>query len=205
MTTKRKRDKRGSRSRTTPVKREDEQVLSAPDEDTPPPRKPNTFEIDIAHPLFRLYAYLTDIFILYVIIIVTKQIFGDNIWYPEAAPQDIGIILGYFVIPTALWGRTPGKWLTGLVVVDKEGYTAGLAAIPREIFGRAIASSGPTSTANIRGGTIRLLVPMWCTIRVPASPFYWSESSGPTSTASIRGGTIRSLVPMWCTIRVLAL
>ena len=139
MTTKRKRDKRGSRSRTAAVKREDQQAVSTPDEDTPPPRKPNTFKIDIAHPLFRLYAYLTDIFILYVIIIVTKQIFGDNIWYPEAAPQDIGIILGYFVIPTALWGRTPGKWLTGLVVVDKEGYTAGLAAIPREIFGRAIA------------------------------------------------------------------
>lgn len=98
-----------------------------------------TYPLDFAHPLFRVYAILTDIFILYLIIIVTKRIFGNAVWHPEAAPQDIAILLAYFIVPTALWGWTPGKRIAGLVVVDKEGYAAGLAAIPREVFGRAVS------------------------------------------------------------------
>ena len=39
----------------------------------------------------------------------------------EAAPQDLLFFLGYFIIPTIIWGRTPGKWVAGIVVVDSEG------------------------------------------------------------------------------------
>lgn len=33
--------------------------------------------------------------------------------------------LGYFFIPEALWSRTPGKYLQGLVVVDPSGGRCG--------------------------------------------------------------------------------
>ena len=102
-------------------------------------RNPRAYPIKHAHPLFRVYAMLLDLLLLYVGIIITKRIFGNALWHPEAAVQDIAILLAYFVIPTALWGWTPGKRIIGISVVDKEGYAPGLAAIPREVFGRAVA------------------------------------------------------------------
>ena len=65
---------------------------------------------------------------------------------PDAAPQDIFILFGYFVLPTGIFGRTPGKWVAGLRVVDTEGRNPGGAvAIPREMVGRFVA----TITAGI--------------------------------------------------------
>ncbi len=97
--------------------------------------------IDIASPLKRLYAFGIDALVLYTIILVTKRIFGDAVWTTEAAPQDIFILFGYFVFSTGFWGRTPGKWVAGLRVVDTEGRNPGVAiAIPREMVGRFVAT-----------------------------------------------------------------
>jgi uncharacterized RDD family membrane protein YckC len=97
--------------------------------------------IDIASPLKRLYAFGIDIGIIYIMIIITKRIFGDAVWSPDAAPQDIFILFGYFVLPTGLFGRTPGKWVAGLRVVDEEGHDPGVAiSIPREMIGRFVAT-----------------------------------------------------------------
>ena len=57
----------------------------------------------------------------------------------QAAVPDILFFFGYFVIPTTIWGRTPGKWVAGIVVVDSDGRTPGPAAIPREMIGKFIA------------------------------------------------------------------
>ena len=57
----------------------------------------------------------------------------------EAAPQDLLFFLGYFMVPTIIWGRTPGKWVAGIVVVDSTGYTPGPAAIPREMIGKLVS------------------------------------------------------------------
>ncbi len=57
----------------------------------------------------------------------------------EAAPQDLFFFFGYFVIPTTIWGRTPGKWVAGIVVVDSGGRTPGPAAIPREMIGKFVS------------------------------------------------------------------
>lgn len=97
--------------------------------------------IDIASPLKRLYAFGIDVLILYSIIVITKRIFGNAVWHPDAAPQDIFILFGYFVLSTGLFGRTPGKWVAGMRVVDEEGRDPGVAmAIPREMVGRFVAT-----------------------------------------------------------------
>ncbi len=102
--------------------------------------------IDIASPLKRLYAFGIDLLILYTIILVTKRIFGDRVWTTDTGPQDIFILFGYFVFTTGFFGRTPGKWVAGLRVVDEEGRDPGIAvAIPREMIGRFVA----TITAGI--------------------------------------------------------
>ncbi len=105
-------------------------------------RQPATVHpIDIASPLKRLYAFGIDALIIYSIIIFTKRVFGDAVWTTDAAPQDIFILFGYFVLPTGFFGRTPGKWVAGLRVVDTEGHNPGIAlAIPREMVGRFVAT-----------------------------------------------------------------
>ncbi len=103
--------------------------------------KTKVHPIDIASPLKRLYAFGIDVLVLYTIILVTKRIFGDAVWTPDTAPIDIFIILGYFVFSTGFFGRTPGKWVAGLRVVDEEGRDPGVAvAIPREVAGRLVAT-----------------------------------------------------------------
>lgn len=98
------------------------------------------YPINPASPLRRAYAFALDLFVLYILVVGTKQAFGDAVWHPEVAVRDIAIILAYFVLPTSIWGKTPGKWAAGIVVVDKEGYVPGLPlAIPREIGGRGMA------------------------------------------------------------------
>ena len=78
--------------------------------------------------------------ILYSLIILSKRLFGDAVWAPDAAPQDIAIILAYFIVPTGFFGRTAGKWVAGLRVVDAQGRVPGVAvAIPREVVGRWVA------------------------------------------------------------------
>lgn len=104
--------------------------------------RPETiYPLDIASPLKRLYAFSIDVLIIYSMIIFTKRLFGDAVWAPDAAPQDIFILFGYFVLPTGIFGRTPGKWVAGLRVVDTEGRNPGVAvAIPREMVGRFVAT-----------------------------------------------------------------
>lgn len=98
------------------------------------------YPLDIATPLKRLYAFSIDVLIIYSIIVFTKRLLGEAVWTPSAAPQDIAILLGYFVIPTGIFGRTPGKWVAGLRVVDTEGRNPGVAvAIPREVVGRWVS------------------------------------------------------------------
>jgi uncharacterized RDD family membrane protein YckC len=99
------------------------------------------FPINIASPLKRLYAFAIDVLVLWAMIVATKAIFGDLVWHPDAGAQDIFILFGYFVIPTGLFGRTPGKWAAGIRVVDLQGRTPGVAiAIPREMIGRFVAT-----------------------------------------------------------------
>ena len=86
-----------------------------------------------------MYAFLIDVGLIFMVIYTVAPVSGTAMFNSEAAPQDLLFFFGYFVIPTTIWGRTPGKWVAGVVVVDSDGRTPGPAAIPREMIGRFVA------------------------------------------------------------------
>ena len=101
--------------------------------------RPDTFPMHYAGPLRRLYAFMIDLGLLMMVIFTIAPVSGDAMFSRQAAVPDILFFFGYFVIPTTIWGRTPGKWVAGIVVVDSDGRTPGPAAIPREMIGKFIA------------------------------------------------------------------
>jgi uncharacterized RDD family membrane protein YckC len=64
---------------------------------------------------------------------------GGAIFSNESVAPNLVFLLGYFILPTIIWGRTPGKWVAGIVVVDSDGRTPGPAAIPREMIGKLVS------------------------------------------------------------------
>ena len=96
--------------------------------------------MNFAGPLRRLYAFTIDLGLIFLVIFTVAPVSGDAMFSAEAAPQDLVFFFGYFVIPTTIWGRTPGKWVAGIVVVSSDGRTPGPAAIPREMIGRFVAA-----------------------------------------------------------------
>ena len=96
--------------------------------------------MNFAGPLRRLYAFLIDVGLIFLVIYTVAPVSGTAMFNSEAAPQDLLFFFGYFVIPTTIWGRTPGKWVAGIGVVDSDGRTPGPAAIPREMIGRFISA-----------------------------------------------------------------
>ncbi len=65
---------------------------------------------------------------------------GDNFFSNDYVPVKILLPLAYFILTTGIWGRTVGKWVAGIVVVDEEGRTPGVAvAIPREVVGKVVS------------------------------------------------------------------
>ena len=102
---------------------------------------PTVSALDFAHPLRRVYAFLIDVGVLMMVIFMVAPVAGGRVFSPEAAVVDVFVFLGYFVVPTGLFGRTPGKWVAGISVVDDEGVKPGVAvAIPREMVGRFVAT-----------------------------------------------------------------
>jgi len=114
---------------------------SMPNDITLNPKESKTQKVKTLASVFRrIYGFGIDILILYSIIVFSKRIFGDAVWAPDAAIQDIFILIGYFILPTGIWGRTPGKWVAGIKVVTEDGLNPGVAiAIPREVLGRWVS------------------------------------------------------------------
>ncbi len=92
-----------------------------------------------AGPLRRLYAFLIDLGLIFMVIYTVAPVAGGAMFSQEAAIPDILFFFGYFVVPTTIWGRTPGKWVAGIIVVDSEGKPPGPAAIPREMIGKFVS------------------------------------------------------------------
>ncbi len=128
---------RRQRRRTAEIRRGDE-VLSDTENDVD---GSIASSLDLAHPLRRLYAFLVDIGILMMAIFLIAPVAGGRVFSSEAAILDVFIFLAYFVIPTGLFGKTPGKWVAGISVVDDKGMKPGVAiAIPREMVGRFVST-----------------------------------------------------------------
>lgn len=97
------------------------------------------YPMNFAGPLRRLYAFTIDLGIIFLVIYTVAPVSGTAMFHPDAAAQDLIFFFGYFVVPTIIWGRTPGKWVAGIVVVDSDGRTPGPAAIPREMIGKFVS------------------------------------------------------------------
>ena len=100
---------------------------------------PTVYPMNFAGPMRRLYAFTIDFGLIMMIIYAVAPAANGALFSQEAAPQDLIFFFGYFIVPTVIWGRTPGKWVAGIVVVDSEGQTAGPAAIPREMIGKFVS------------------------------------------------------------------
>jgi uncharacterized RDD family membrane protein YckC len=100
---------------------------------------PTVYPMNFAGPMRRLYAFTIDFGLIIMIIYAIAPVANGVMFSKEAVPQDLIFFFGYFIIPTVIWGRTPGKWVAGIVVVDSEGQTPGPAAIPREMIGKFVS------------------------------------------------------------------
>lgn len=104
------------------------------------PRAEKTYALDPASRLKRLYAWTIDASLVVMLVMVLGRATRGALFSPDAAPQDIFVFLAYFVAPTGIWGRTLGKWVAGIMVVDEHGRTPGVAvAISREVAWKVIA------------------------------------------------------------------
>jgi uncharacterized RDD family membrane protein YckC len=103
------------------------------------PDGPTIYPMIFAGPMRRLYAFTIDLGLIMMIIYTVAPVANGNIFSEEAVAPDLIFFFGYFIIPTILWGRTPGKWVAGIVVVDEDGRTPGPAAIPREMIGKLVS------------------------------------------------------------------
>ena len=104
------------------------------------PRAEKTYARDPASRLKRLYAWTIDASLIVMLVMVLGRATRGALFSRDAAPQDIFLFLAYFVAPTGIWGRTLGKWVAGIVVVDEQGRTPGVAvAISREVAWKVIA------------------------------------------------------------------
>ena len=122
-------------------------IHDAPVEDSPAePKGVEALDLQFAGPLRRIYAFAIDIGILLMVVFVVGPIFGSregifDIFSIQAGIVDVFIFLAYFIIPTGIYGRTLGKWVAGISVVDENGNKPGVAvAIPREMVGRFVAT-----------------------------------------------------------------
>ena len=95
---------------------------------------------NLAHPLRRLYAFAIDAGLWLAVVYLVAPIAGGAVFSRTAAIIDVFVFFGYFVLLTGIFGRTLGKWVAGIRVVDSDGNTPGVAlAIPREMAGRFVA------------------------------------------------------------------
>ena len=109
------------------------------------PKSIEALDLELAGPIRRIYAYAIDIGILLMVVFIVGPIIGsrEGIFdVPNVGEGiiDVFIFLAYFIIPTGIFGRTIGKWVAGISVVDDEGNKPGVAiAIPREVVGRFVS------------------------------------------------------------------
>jgi uncharacterized RDD family membrane protein YckC len=136
--------RRNPRQRTTARRYKADQQSKADKktESEKAPEKPDgpvIYPMEYARPMSRLYAFTIDLGLIMMIIYMVAPRAGGAIFSDQAVAPNLVFLLGYFILPTIIWGRTPGKWVAGIVVVDSDGRTPGPAAIPREMIGKLVS------------------------------------------------------------------
>lgn len=101
---------------------------------------PDSTPDHLAHPLRRAYAFLIDAGLILAVVYMVAPLAGGRLFSPTSAIIDVFVFFGYFVFTTGIFGRTLGKWVAGIKVVDADGNSPGVAiAIPREMAGKFVS------------------------------------------------------------------
>lgn len=102
---------------------------------------PESVPANLAHPLRRAYAFLIDAGLILAVVYMVAPFAGGRLFSATSAVVDVFVFFGYFVFTTGIFGRTLGKWVAGIKVVDSDGKSPGVAvAIPREMAGKFVAA-----------------------------------------------------------------
>lgn len=99
--------------------------------------------MEYAGRLHRFAAFVIDVVIISVIIVVLGAIGVIDLGNPSATDQVIEavITLGYYILLTAAFGATLGKMALGMKVVDESGQKAGvLKVLIRETIGKIVSA-----------------------------------------------------------------
>ena len=98
--------------------------------------------LEFAGPIRRVYAFAVDVGLLLMVKFIVDSASGQfQFNLDRRGIFEVAIFLAYFIIPTGIFGRTIGKWVAGVLVVDETGNTPGVAvAIPREAVGRFVST-----------------------------------------------------------------
>jgi uncharacterized RDD family membrane protein YckC len=79
-----------------------------------------------------LVSFIVDVFTITTLFVVAAMLYEK---YHVTTPTYIFIIPLYYILSEAIWGQTFGKFVTGTIIVDKEGKVAHVSlAILRMIF-----------------------------------------------------------------------
>ncbi|MBP37900.1 MAG: RDD family protein [Dehalococcoidia bacterium] len=130
---------RSSTSRYKAAVQSKDDKKAADDKKPEKPDGPEIYPMVFAGPMRRLYAFTIDFGLIMMIIYTFAPVAGGHMFSEEAVAPDLIFFFGYFIIPTIIWGRTPGKWVAGIVVVDADGRIPGPASIPREMIGKLVS------------------------------------------------------------------
>ena len=99
--------------------------------------------MEYADRLHRFAAFIIDIVIISVIIVVLDALGVIDLGNPSATDQLIEavITLGYYILLTTVFGATLGKMALGMKVVEESGQKAGFfKVLIRETIGKVVSA-----------------------------------------------------------------
>lgn len=119
----------------------------------------------LADPGQRLVARIIDLLVVGLpVVLLTQAVFPRRMLEPVMAVLLAAVLVLYESVQLALWGRTPGKWVTGIAVVtlpgpsarsgsageslDPDGYGAAERHGAADGYGGVEAAAGPQSVSG---------------------------------------------------------
>ena len=120
----------------------DAEQIAEPSDSTAESPNIETLDLQLAGPIRRTYAFAIDVGLLLTAKVIIDSASGTFAFtLDRRSIIEVAVFLAYFIIPTGIFGRTIGKWVAGIHVIDEEGNKPGVAvAIPREAVGRFVST-----------------------------------------------------------------
>lgn len=93
-----------------------------------------------------------DLILSFAFLLIPDAVLGNDL-YQKTMEIWLLLVAGYFIIPEVLWGRTPGKLISGTVVVNQYGYPPSLIQVlVRTVF--RIVEVNPACMGGVPAGIV---------------------------------------------------